>query len=233
MSIINTIIQKLGKTGYTIDRNIDRKSLIIIITERGFAALRGLYKRIYFGSVKGILFVGKRSTIRHASKIFAGKTFIIEDDVTINALSIKGVTVGNNVTLRKNTIIECTGVITEIGEGLSIGDHVGISQNCFIQVRGFVKIGSYVMFGPGVSIFSENHGSSSTEKPMMLQPTFRKGVTIGNDVWIGAQSIILDGVSIGDGCIIGAGSVVTISIPPYSVALGTPAKVIKMRNSQN
>lgn len=63
------------------------------------------------------------------------------------------------------------------------------------------------------------------EKNAYFTPLF----SIGNDVWIGRRAIIMPGVSIGDGCIIGAGAVVTKDVPPFSVAGGVPAKVIKSR----
>lgn len=226
---MDRIIQGLGKPGYTIDRSVGARGLWLIITEKGMAVLRGFYYRLFFRSVDGILFVGKNCTIRHAYNITAGRTLTIEGGVHINALCKGGIRIGANVTIKRNTIVECTGVIQELGESLTIGDHVGISQNCFIQVRGPVVIGSKVMFGPGVSIFSENHGFENNDMPMITQPTTRRGVTIGSDVWIGSNSTILDGVNIGDGSVIGANSVVTESVPPYSIAVGAPARVIKKR----
>jgi maltose O-acetyltransferase len=59
------------------------------------------------------------------------------------------------------------------------------------------------------------------------------GVTIRDDVWVGANAIILAGVELGEGCVIGAGAVVTKSIPPYAIAVGIPARTIKMRFSAN
>lgn len=158
-----------------------------------------------------------------------GKTIIIGDNVEINALSLSGIRLGNNVSIHRNTIIECTGVIRNLGEGLEIGNNVGIAQNCFIQVRGKVKIGNDVMFGPGVSIFSEEHGFSDVGVPMVEQPEIRKGVTIESNVWIGTRAVILDGVTIGEGSIVAAGSIVRESVPQYSIVAGIPGKVIRSR----
>ena len=154
---------------------------------------------------------------------------LISDNVEINALSRKGIVLGDNVSIHRNTVIECTGVLRELGEGLIIGNNVGIAQNCFIQVRGFVSIGSNVMFGPNVSIFSENHGFERTDVPMIKQTTVRKGVVIEDDVWLGTQSVILDGVTIGKGSIVAAGAIVNVNVPPYSIVAGVPAKIIKSR----
>ena len=158
-----------------------------------------------------------------------GRTVMLGSNVEINALSKEGIKIGNNVSILKNTMIECTGVIRELGVGLEIGNNVGIAQNCFIQVRGKVVIGSNIMFAPNVSIFSENHNFSSVEVPIIEQGTSRLGVVIEDDVWLGTRSVILDGVRIGRGSIVAAGSIVNKDVPPYSIVAGIPAKVIKKR----
>jgi acetyltransferase-like isoleucine patch superfamily enzyme len=112
---------------------------------------------------------------------------------------------------------------------LEIGDNVGIAQNCFIQVRGKVIIKNNVIFGPGVYVFSENHNFDNPDLPVVVQGETRKGVVIEEGVWIGSRATILDGVTIGMNSIIAAGSVVNKDIPPYSIAGGIPAKIIKSR----
>jgi acetyltransferase-like isoleucine patch superfamily enzyme len=229
MKFLNNIIRKLGKEGYSVDPRLSKRDLFIILLEKFFAVLRGFYYKMFFGSSDGLLFVGKHCRIKHCHKIRAGKTITIGDNVEINALSQEGIKLGNNVTILRNTVIECTGNIRYMGEGLVIGNNVGIAQNCFIQVRGKVTIGSNVMFGPNVSIFSENHGFEDLDTPMISQPTIRQAVVIEDDVWLGTRSVILSGVKIGKGSIIAAGALVNKDIPPYSVVAGVPAKVIKSR----
>lgn len=111
---------------------------------------------------------------------------------------------------------------------ISLGDYSGIGA-CGRVPTGTI-IGSHVMMGAEVIIFSRNHNTDKTDIPMCQQgfgPS--EPVTIGNDVWIGSRVILLPGVTIGDGCVIGAGAVVAKSVPPYSVVVGNPAKVIKSR----
>ena len=227
--LLNKIIQKLGKDNYEVDKALTSVDIIIILYSRFVQLFRGLLLKLLLKSSKGIIFKGKRCKIKHCKKIIAGKSLTIGDNVEINALSKYGVTIGDNVSILKNTIIECTGVIRELGEGLKIGNHVGIAQNCFIQVRGKVEIGNNVIFGPGVSIFSENHLFENRDIPIMHQGASRKGVFIEDDVWLGAGATILDGVVVGKGSVIAAGSVVNKDVAPYSIVAGVPAKLIKMR----
>lgn len=229
MKLINGLIQKLGKKNYTVDKSATGRDLFIITSGRLWCLLRGFYYRLFFKKCGGYLFVGKRCKIKHAHKISTGRTITIGDNVEINALSVNGIKMGNNVSIHRNTIIECTGVIRQLGEGLVIGNNVGMAQNCFIQVRGTVVIGNDVMFGPGVSIFSEDHGFADADQLMLDQEVSRKGVIIGNNVWLGTRAIILDGVTIGDGSIVAAGSIVKNSVPPYSIVAGVPGKVIRSR----
>ena len=113
--------------------------------------------------------------------------------------------------------------------GLSIGDNSGVGIRC--EMNGKVTIGKDVMMGPEVVVYTTRHNHDRTDISMMFQGMDTPAqVTIGNDVWIGRRVIILPGVSIGDGCVIGASAVVTKDIPPYSIAVGVPAKVVKRRN---
>ncbi len=107
-----------------------------------------------------------------------------------------------------------------------IGDNFYANAGCHFY--GEISIGNDVMIGPKTIIWGRDHGME-LGIPMKKQPHSKKPIIIGNDVWIGAGVIILKGVEIGEGCVIGAGSVVTKSIPPFSIAVGNPAKVIKSR----
>jgi maltose O-acetyltransferase len=109
---------------------------------------------------------------------------------------------------------------------ITIGDNFYMNAGC--HLLGDITIGKDVMIGPKTVIWGRDHGVSK-DIPMKSQPHSKKPIMISDDVWIGANVTILKGVKIGDGAVIGAGSVVTKDIPPYAIAVGNPAKVIKYR----
>lgn len=129
----------------------------------------------------------------------------------------------------KNVNIE-HGVFFGSGREIEIGNNSGIGTNC--RIAGPLSIGDDVMIAPNVSIYTRNHETENIYRPMRLQTAPLKKVTIGNDVWIGANAIILPGVSIGNGCIIAAGAVVTKDVPDFAVVGGNPAKIIKTRTQK-
>lgn len=228
-TLINRRIQKLGRQNYSIDNSLTAVDVMFIIFGKFVPLVRGLFYRIIVRKSSGILFIGRRTKLKFCYKLSLGKSVVIGDNVQINALSKKGILIGNNVSILNGTIIECTGVLNNLGEGLSIGNNVGIAQNCFIQVRGSVVIEDNVIFGPNVSIFSENHNFNDLNLPVNEQGVTRKGVKIESGVWIGTRSTVLDGVIVGKNSIIAAGSVVNKDVLPYSIVGGVPAKLIKMR----
>ena len=129
----------------------------------------------------------------------------------------------------KNVNIE-HGVFFGSGREIEIGNNSGIGTNC--RIAGPLSIGCDVMIAPNVSIYTRNHETENIYRPMRLQTAPLKKVTIGDDVWIGANAIILPGVTIGNGCIVAAGAVVTKDVPDYAVVGGNPAKIIKTRTQK-
>jgi acetyltransferase-like isoleucine patch superfamily enzyme len=117
------------------------------------------------------------------------------------------------------------------GENIQIGSRTNINRNCIIWAGKTAKIiiGDDCLTGPGVNIIASKYHVKGTEK-IRTYPQFEKDVIIGNDVWLGANSIILPGVRIGTGAIIGAGAVVTKDIPEYDIVAGVPAVKINSRS---
>lgn len=113
----------------------------------------------------------------------------------------------------------------ELAEGVYVGPY------CVLNGHGGLRIGRKTLIAAHTVIIPANHGFDDTAVPIADQPESRLGIEIGDDVWIGCGVRILDGVTIGDGAVIGAGAVVTRSIPPWSIAIGVPARVIRNRGA--
>ena len=113
----------------------------------------------------------------------------------------------------------------EFGFFTSIGDNTFINQDSIFFDCAEISIGSNVMMGPRVCFFTSNHAMHPADRN--VGDITARPIKVENDVWIGGNVTILGGVTIGEGCIIGAGSVVTKDVPPYHVAVGNPAKVVR------
>ena len=112
---------------------------------------------------------------------------------------------------------------TDCGKNIKIGKKVFINACCRFQDQGGIEIGDGSLIGHNTTIATLNH-DFNPDKRANLHPS---PVKIGKNVWIGSDSTILPGVEIGDGAVIGAGSIVTKNVPANSIAVGSPARVIK------
>lgn len=111
---------------------------------------------------------------------------------------------------------------------ITIGEYTGI--NPYVAIYGQVTLGKYNMIAPHVMLAGGNHAFDSLDEPMLFQGSGSKGgIVVDDDVWIGANAVVLDGVHIGCGAIVGAGSVVTKDVSPYDIVAGVPAKPIGSR----
>ncbi|WP_405095305.1 acyltransferase [Micromonospora sp. NBC_01412] len=121
-------------------------------------------------------------------------------------------------------------------ETIEVGRNVDLGHRpVLIAARSRIRIGDNVMFGPQVTIRGGNHRVDRVGVPMTAvgkQPgdeALDRGVTIGDDVWVGTRAVILHGVTVGRGAVVGAGAVVTRPVPPYAIVAGNPARVIRLR----
>jgi serine acetyltransferase len=138
------------------------------------------------------------------------------------------ITLGDNIMLDRGvTLIVTQSATTQ--PRLTLGSNVYVNRNTVIDAHGSLSIGNECMIGPNCYITDGNHGMNPNAS-IGSQPMTNRPVTIGNDVWIGANSVVLPGVTIGDGAVIGAGSVVTKDVPAGAVVAGVPAAFIRSRS---
>ncbi|HMH31784.1 MAG TPA: acyltransferase [Puia sp.] len=225
--LLNYYISGLKGNEYRLDENIPNSYLLNLILGRIIMKCRGLICGFHHETIP---FIGRHVTIKLKSKIRAGKNLSIGNRCFIDALSVEGIRLGDNVSIGRNTIIECTGNLQFLGKGLQVGNNVGMGTDNYYGCAGGIKLGDDTIVGNFVSFHAENHIFATTDIPIRLQGVQHQGITIGRDCWIGAKSTILDGVFLEDGCIIAAGAVVKSGIyAKNGIYAGVPAKLIKQR----
>lgn len=161
-----------------------------------------------------------RYLIRSITLERAGRGGSIGSDVKISRFL--SVSLGDRVTLRSGVALGGRGA-------LRIGSNTTINAECMITAMQSVTIGRDVLLAPRVYILDVDHEFDRRDIPIRLQGYKINPVTVGDDVWIGTGVVVTKGVKIGSGAVIGANSVVTSDVPPYAVAAGVPARVIRYR----
>jgi acetyltransferase-like isoleucine patch superfamily enzyme len=173
--------------------------------------------------------------LRYKGRFKESKRFYIRSNSSI--LGFKMISLGEKFAANRFLRIEAIGDNSKIK--IKIGDFVAFGENVHIGSNNYIEIKNNVLIGSRVLITDHNHGSYSGEiqsspmEPPAIRPLFSNGpVIIHENVWIGDGVVILPNVEIGFGCIVAANSVVTKSIPPFSIAGGIPCKVLKKYNQE-
>jgi virginiamycin A acetyltransferase len=143
--------------------------------------------------------------------------------------SVRGtrMVIGARTQVMEFVVLKCVGGVGDI----VIGDDCYINPHCVLYSGNGIRIGNDVLIAPGTIIAPTNHALSRRDAPIRLQGFMpsRGGVVVEDDVWIGANSVLIDGVHIGQGAVIAAGSVVTDSVPAYEIWGGVQARKLKDR----
>ena len=169
--------------------------------------------------------IGAGVKIVNPELISIGDNVVIGDDTTIIAHEGSEITIGNHVRIQQRVYLDTErkmgyihiGDETYIGTGTTLFGHVGL------------EIGEYVLMAQNITLTPYSHIFDDPDTVIIKQGGHCEKVTIGRDVYIGMGVCIMYSGNIGEGSVIGAGSTVVHPIPPYSVAVGSPAKVIKKR----
>lgn len=188
--------------------------------------LRRFVYRNIFKSIGNEVFIQHGVELIGSSCIEIGNGVNIFKGVRLDAKGHKHnrIDIQNWVTIERNVDIGSMD-----NTSIYIGENTYIAPGVCIAGQGDIHIGKNCMIAANSGIYANNHVFTDLSLPVKQQGTTREGIIIEDDCWLGHGVTVLDGVKIGKGSIIGAGAVVSKNIPPYSIAVGVPAKVIKDR----
>jgi acetyltransferase-like isoleucine patch superfamily enzyme len=188
-------------------------------------ALRRLIYPFFLGAVGKNVTFGTHVVMRHPNKIFIGDNVVIDDNCLLDAKgdNNNGITIGSGVFIGRNSVLHCK------NGDIIVHDNVNIGFNCDIASSNHIEIGEKVLVAAYVYIVGGGHDYSRVDVPVMEQKRIARPIHIEARSWIGAGVTVLDGVTIGEGAIVGTGAVVTGDLPPNSMAVGMPARVVRQR----
>lgn len=191
--------------------------------------LRRFMYRYLFGNMGEKVYIQHGVEFVNTSAIELGHGIHIFKNVRLDAKGHPNnrIYLGNQVAIERNVDIGCLE-----NTYIHIDEETFIAPNVCIAGPGNIRIGKQCMIAANCGIFANNHKFVDPLLPIKKQGVTCQGIVVEDNCWLGHGVTVLDGVTIGEGSVIGAGAVVTKDIPPYSVAVGIPATVIKNRLSK-
>ncbi|MCK4234765.1 hypothetical protein KAX75_10070 [candidate division WOR-3 bacterium] len=189
------------------------------------AVLRGRVYKTLLGHIGSNCFIEKNIRFNIPQKVFLGDRVIIGESSWFDIVDLEcEIRIRDEVKIGRYSTFRA-------GPGdVLIDKEVNFGAFNVIAGYGGIEIGKYTAMGHHVAIITYTHVFEDPAIPLRFQGGELKKVSIGEGVWLGTHAVVLPGVNIGDNSVVGAGAVVTTDIPPYSIAVGVPAKVIKKRS---
>jgi len=189
--------------------------------------LRRAWLRLRLGRFGRDTLVEAGARLQYPERIHLGNGVRIASLATLRANTVQatGIRIGDGSTVHESAIIAANqGQVT-------VGQRSWIGPFCLVYGNGDVSIGDNVLVAAHTSINTVSHHAERCDVPINDQGIYCDPVTIGDDVWIGMNAVILQGVTIGRGAIVGAGAVVNRDVPPWSVVAGVPARLVRQRRN--
>lgn len=188
----------------------------------------GLRWLVYRGMLRmdGVAAIERNVRIRFASKVHLGRNVFLDENVYIHACP-DGVFIGDDTLIMHGAILHVYNFRDLPHAGIRIGKDCLIGEYSVIRGQGGVTLGDRVYTSPMTQIIAVNHVFDDPNRPFIEQGITAEGITIEDDVWIGSNAVITDGVRIGKGAVVAAGAVVTRDVLPHTVVAGVPARVVK------
>lgn len=189
--------------------------------------LRALAYQVILSS-DGLPVIEDHVRLAHPANIHLGRQVYLDHGVYLHACP-QGIFIGDRTFVMHGSELHVYNFRGLPHSGIWVGENCFIGEFCLIRGQGGVHIGRSVLLAPRVQLLAVEHIFQDPRRPVMEQGIIARGIQIGDGAWIGAGAIILDGVTVGEGAVVGAGAVVTRDVPPYAVAVGVPARVIRQR----
>jgi acetyltransferase-like isoleucine patch superfamily enzyme len=194
----------------------------------GYVLRKMLAKRLFRSAGTGLI-LGRGLVLRHPGRISIGHRVAIDDHCFIDGSGSGdiGVVIGNGVILSRNCI-----VLGKNGH-VVLEDRVDVGFNCVFASASGITVGTATIIAGNCYIGGGRYFHDDLQVPIMDQGAYSRGeIVIGEGCWLGAGAIVLDGVRLGKGVIVGAGAVVTKDAPDYAVLVGSPARILRIRDEQ-
>jgi len=183
-----------------------------------------LYPRL-IGRVGRNVTFGVNVVLRHPHKIVIGDNVVVDDNCCLDAKGTTndGIRIGSGVFMGRNTILSCK------NGDIVIDDNANIGFNVEVFSAGRVRIGKDVLIAAYTYLVGGDHLFDRVDVPVLYQGRTAQGIEVDDNVWLGAHVVVSDGSRVGRDAIVGAGAVVRGEIPPFAIAAGVPARVIRDR----
>jgi acetyltransferase-like isoleucine patch superfamily enzyme len=186
-----------------------------------------LYPWLLGACGKNVTF-GVNVAVRHPGKIRIGDDVVIDDNCVLDAKGTAnaGIRIGRRVFLGRNTIVAC-----KDGD-IVLEDGVNVSYHCAVFSASSVTIGADTLLAAYCYVVGGGHAFGRVDLPVIRQDRPSRGIVVGAGSWLGAGSVILDGITLGRDVVVGAHAVVTQDLPDFAVAAGAPARVVRDRREE-
>jgi acetyltransferase-like isoleucine patch superfamily enzyme len=195
-----------------------------IPTVVGIALRAAAYRLIL--RMDGLAAIEKGVRIRFADQIRLANGVYLDEGVYLHACP-GGISIGENTFVMHHAALHVYNFRHLPHAGISVGRNSLIGEFNVLRGQGGIQIGDRVYTSPFVQLLAVDHVFTDPARPFVEQGITARGITVDDDVWIGAGAIVTDGVHIGRGAVVAAGAVVTQDVPPHAVVAGVPARVIK------
>lgn len=187
--------------------------------------LRAILYRLIL-HMNGVAAIEKNVRLRYCDHIWLDKNVYLDERVYIHACP-NGVRIGEGTYVMHGAILHVYNFRHMPHSGIFIGKNCLIGEYTVIRGQGGVHIGDRVYTSPNTQILAVNHVFDDPTRPFLEQGITAEGITIEDDVWLGANAVVTDGVKIGKGAVVAAGAVVTQNVPEHTLVAGVPAKPIR------